>query len=86
MKKKWKFRRRIVNRISPEVKEFIRKLLEPETKKRIVVDEVLKGSWIAMDSRLKCKCDFADVYRILLRQIKCYLKCAVSRLFSFESL
>lgn len=60
MKKKWKFRRRIVNRISPDVKEIIRKLLEPDVEKRISIDEVLNSSWIAMDSRFQCKSLFSQ--------------------------
>lgn len=55
MKKKWRFRRRVVDRVSPEVKELLKKLLEPNPKKRISVDNVLSSSWILMDSRLKCK-------------------------------
>lgn len=54
MKKKWRFRRRVIDRVSPEVKELIQKLLEPDVKKRIPIDNVLTSSWILMDSRLKC--------------------------------
>ncbi|XP_034949554.1 testis-specific serine/threonine-protein kinase 1-like [Chelonus insularis] len=50
--RRWKFRRKIVDELSENVKKLITNLLEPDTSKRWKTDQVVHSSWIAMDPRL----------------------------------
>lgn len=54
VKKRWKFRARVIDILSIEVKNLIQGLLEPEFGKRLKVEQVVNSDWIAMDARLKC--------------------------------
>ncbi|XP_015188663.1 PREDICTED: testis-specific serine/threonine-protein kinase 3-like [Polistes dominula] len=50
--RKWKFRRKVDETISENAKTTVSNLLEPDTKKRWQVDQILYCDWIAMDPRL----------------------------------
>ncbi|XP_060531563.1 testis-specific serine/threonine-protein kinase 1-like [Cylas formicarius] len=53
MNRKWKFRSKVADSLSDQVKLLIRYLLEPDTKKRLQIDNVIKSDWFAMDHRFK---------------------------------
>lgn len=53
MRKRWKFGYRIVDKLSNEVKTMVNKLLEPDVKRRLRIDDVVSHPWFAMDSKLK---------------------------------
>ena len=50
--KRWKFRAKVVDVLSDQVKKLMGNLLEPETNKRWRIEQVLSSEWIAMDARL----------------------------------
>ncbi|XP_019876466.1 testis-specific serine/threonine-protein kinase 1 [Aethina tumida] len=52
LSKKWAFRSKVVDGLSDQVKEFIPHLLEPNTKTRYTIEDVLTSQWISMDPRL----------------------------------
>lgn len=60
MKRKWKFGYRIVDKLSEQVKSLVGKMLEPDAKKRLSVEEVISSEWIAMDLRLR------SLYKMIL--------------------
>lgn len=51
--RRWKFRSKVVDQLSDQVKSLTACLLEPDPTKRWKVDQVVKCEWLAMDSRLK---------------------------------
>ncbi|KAI4463770.1 serine/threonine kinase [Holotrichia oblita] len=51
--KKWRFRPKVVNVLSPECKALVVHLLEPDIIKRWDIHKVVGSDWIAMDERLK---------------------------------
>lgn len=53
MRRRWNFSYRVVSSLSPEIKGLIRRLLEPNVKKRLRIDDVIAHQWFAMDERLK---------------------------------
>ncbi|XP_063702808.1 testis-specific serine/threonine-protein kinase 1-like [Culicoides brevitarsis] len=53
IKRKWRFRTKVVDKLSHEVKSLIKKMLEPTIEERIKLDEVIASKWIQMDDRLK---------------------------------
>lgn len=50
--RRWKFRSKVVNALSDNVKKLVTSLLEPDPVKRVKIDEALKSNWISMDPRL----------------------------------
>ncbi|XP_022912583.1 testis-specific serine/threonine-protein kinase 3-like [Onthophagus taurus] len=50
--KRWRFRAKVVDLLSDQVKKLTACLLEPDINKRYRVDQVLTSEWIAMDPRL----------------------------------
>lgn len=62
LKRKWKFSYRIVDRISSHVKTMVKRLMEPDPKKRLTIDEVVYGEWIRMDSRLR-----SELFKVQIR-------------------
>ena len=50
--KQWKFRSKVVDNLSSEVKKLMGHLLEPDTSKRWKVEQVLGSEWFGMDPRL----------------------------------
>lgn len=50
--RRWKFRSKVINNISDNVKRLVNNLLEPEPTRRVKIEDCLKSSWIAMDARL----------------------------------
>ncbi|XP_050097505.1 testis-specific serine/threonine-protein kinase 3-like [Anopheles aquasalis] len=53
MARDWKFRSRVSNTLSPEVKSLIRNLLEPNPLVRWTIEEVLVCDWLVQDRRLR---------------------------------
>ncbi|XP_058065634.1 testis-specific serine/threonine-protein kinase 3-like [Anopheles bellator] len=53
MARAWKFRSRVRNTLSPEVKSLVRNLLEPNALVRWTIDEVLVCDWLVQDPRLR---------------------------------
>ncbi|XP_066582015.1 testis-specific serine/threonine-protein kinase 3-like [Prorops nasuta] len=51
--RKWKFRRKIVENLSMNVKKLVASLLEPDLIKRARILQILDSDWLAMDPRLK---------------------------------
>lgn len=51
--KTWKFRSKYEKSLSPQVKQLVKGLLEPDVKKRLTAEQVLNSEWIAMDPKLK---------------------------------
>ncbi|XP_044255387.1 testis-specific serine/threonine-protein kinase 1-like [Tribolium madens] len=52
MNRQWKFRSKVVDVISSEVKRLMSHLLEPDTSKRWKIEQILASDWFAMDPRL----------------------------------
>lgn len=50
--RKWKFRSKIAETLSEQVKKLVTRLLEPDVSKRWKLDQILHSEWIAMDPRL----------------------------------
>lgn len=50
--RQWKFRSKVVDTLSSEIKKLINHLLEPDSTKRWKVDQILASDWFAMDPRL----------------------------------
>ncbi|RZC35391.1 Pkinase, and/or RNA pol L 2 domain containing protein [Asbolus verrucosus] len=50
--RQWKFRSKVVDILSMEVKKLMNHLLEPDVTKRWKIDQVLNSDWFAMDPRL----------------------------------
>lgn len=50
--KRWRFRAKVVEILSDQVKKLTSHLLEPDIAKRWRVDQVLSSDWLAMDPRL----------------------------------
>lgn len=50
--KRWRFRAKVVDILSEQVKKLTGHLLEPDIAKRFRVDQVLTSDWMAMDTRL----------------------------------
>ncbi|XP_033365261.1 testis-specific serine/threonine-protein kinase 1-like [Bombus vosnesenskii] len=50
--RKWKFRSKIAETLSEQVKKLVTRLLEPDVSKRWKLDQTLHSEWIAMDPRL----------------------------------
>uniref|UniRef100_A0A336MBU8 CSON014815 protein n=1 Tax=Culicoides sonorensis TaxID=179676 RepID=A0A336MBU8_CULSO len=53
IKRKWRFRTKVVDKLSHECKSLVKKMLEPNTSDRISLEKILNSSWICMDLRLK---------------------------------
>ncbi|CAD7079305.1 unnamed protein product [Hermetia illucens] len=53
VQRKWKFRSRVVDVLSGEVKDLVTELLDPEPGKRPEVGNVVNSAWINMDSKLR---------------------------------
>ncbi|XP_063546731.1 testis-specific serine/threonine-protein kinase 3-like [Cydia strobilella] len=52
VKKKWRFRSCVVNDLSPECKNQVTQLMEPDAKARPTAANVFNGAWISMDHRV----------------------------------
>ncbi|KOX71989.1 Testis-specific serine/threonine-protein kinase 1 [Melipona quadrifasciata] len=50
--RKWKFRSKIAEDLSEQVKKLVSHLLEPDVSKRWKLDQIINSDWIAMDPRL----------------------------------
>lgn len=50
--KRWRFRAKVIDILSEQVKKLTAHLLEPDTGKRWKVEQVLSSDWLAMDPRL----------------------------------
>lgn len=50
--KRWKFRSKVADSLTENIKVLIAKLLEPDVTKRWKINQVIKSDWIAMDPRL----------------------------------
>ncbi|KAJ8972227.1 hypothetical protein NQ317_009280 [Molorchus minor] len=50
--KRWKFRSKVVDQLSEQVKSVTIHLLEPDITKRWKVEQILNSDWLGMDSRL----------------------------------
>ncbi|KAI4462600.1 serine/threonine kinase [Holotrichia oblita] len=50
--KRWRFRAKVIDLLSEQVKKLTTHLLEPDINKRWKVEQVLNSDWIAMDARL----------------------------------
>lgn len=46
LNKEWGFQKSIKDKLTPGVKDLVTKMLEPDPKKRITINEVMKHSWI----------------------------------------
>ncbi|KAL1509097.1 hypothetical protein ABEB36_003891 [Hypothenemus hampei] len=51
--RRWKFRSKVVDSLSEEVKNLVVHLLEPETNKRWKIDQIVECDWIVLDPRFK---------------------------------
>lgn len=49
---RWKFRAKVADILSEQVKKLIHHILEPDVTKRFRIEQVLNSDWIAMDPRL----------------------------------
>ena len=52
MNRRWKFRSKIAQTLSENVKKLVTNLLEPDVSKRWRMDQVIHSDWISMDPRL----------------------------------
>ncbi|CAH1118877.1 unnamed protein product [Phaedon cochleariae] len=52
LNKKWKFRAKVVDYLSPEIKTLTEHLLEPDPLKRWLTDQAIDSDWIRLDPRL----------------------------------
>lgn len=52
MNRQWKFRSKVADILSPEVKKLMSNVLEPDTAKRWKIEQVLSSEWFGMDPRL----------------------------------
>ncbi|GLH01955.1 Uncharacterized protein GBIM_08011 [Gryllus bimaculatus] len=52
MNRRWKFRSKVIDTLSEQVKKLVTNLLEPDVTKRWRMDQVLNSEWVAMDPRL----------------------------------
>lgn len=50
--RRWKFRSRVADLLSENVKKLLQSLLEPDVNKRLKIEQILANEWIAMDPRL----------------------------------
>ncbi|CAH1983391.1 unnamed protein product [Acanthoscelides obtectus] len=50
--RRWKFRSKVVDQLSDNIKAVVGHLMEPDITKRWRVDQVVTSDWMAMDSRL----------------------------------
>lgn len=50
--KRWRFRAKVIDSLSDQVKKLTQQLLEPDITKRLKIDQVLTHEWVAMDPRL----------------------------------
>ncbi|CAH0561282.1 unnamed protein product [Brassicogethes aeneus] len=49
--KRWNFRSKVVDSLTPQVKEFLPHLLEPKISNRYSIDDCLSSLWLSMDPR-----------------------------------
>ncbi|KAF7991438.1 hypothetical protein HCN44_008750 [Aphidius gifuensis] len=49
---RWKFRRKIIDTLSEQVKKVVTNMLLPDCNKRWKIDQIVRCNWIAMDPRL----------------------------------
>lgn len=49
---RWKFRAKVADILSDQVKKLIHHILEPDVTKRFRIEQILNSDWIAMDPRL----------------------------------
>ncbi|KAJ8942903.1 hypothetical protein NQ314_009878 [Rhamnusium bicolor] len=52
MNRRWKFRSKVIDSLSEQVKVLVTHLLEPDITKRWRVEQIVNSEWLAMDSRL----------------------------------
>ncbi|XP_018332598.1 testis-specific serine/threonine-protein kinase 1 [Agrilus planipennis] len=50
--RRWRFRAKVADSLSEQVKKLTANLLEPDTTKRFVVNQILTSDWLGMDPRL----------------------------------
>ncbi|KAF2887670.1 hypothetical protein ILUMI_18502 [Ignelater luminosus] len=50
--KRWRFRAKVIDLLSDQVKKLVAHLLEPDITKRWRIEQVLNSDWLAMDPRL----------------------------------
>ncbi|XP_028130723.1 testis-specific serine/threonine-protein kinase 1-like [Diabrotica virgifera virgifera] len=53
LNRRWKFRQKVVDQLSDQVKNLVASLLEPDITKRLRLNDILSSDWLAMDPRLK---------------------------------
>lgn len=52
MGRRWKFRSKVENTLSDNVKKLLPLILEPEVSKRCTIEDILSSDWMKMDPRL----------------------------------
>lgn len=52
LQRKWKFRSKVVDSLSEQIKNLITHLMEPDVQKRYKIDQLLGSEWLSMDPRL----------------------------------
>ncbi|XP_074113523.1 testis-specific serine/threonine-protein kinase 3 isoform X2 [Cotesia typhae] len=50
--RRWKFQRKVIDKLSDQVKKLVGNLIEPDIKKRWRIEKIVYCSWIAMEPRL----------------------------------
>ncbi|XP_044730283.1 testis-specific serine/threonine-protein kinase 1-like isoform X2 [Chrysoperla carnea] len=50
--RKWRFRAKVIDILSTEVKKLVTAMLEPDIKRRYRVEQIVTSEWLAMDLRL----------------------------------
>ncbi|XP_072377673.1 testis-specific serine/threonine-protein kinase 6-like [Diabrotica undecimpunctata] len=53
LNRRWKFRQKVVDQLSEQVKSLVVNLLEPDITKRLRLSDILASDWLGMDPRLK---------------------------------
>ncbi|CAG9830547.1 unnamed protein product [Diabrotica balteata] len=53
LNRRWKFRQKVVEQLSEQVKSLVVNLLEPDITKRLRLIDILGSDWLGMDPRLK---------------------------------
>lgn len=50
--KRWRFRAKVTDLLSDQVKKLVANMMEPDVKKRVKVEQIITSDWLAMDQRL----------------------------------
>lgn len=71
MKRKWRFRSKVVDKLSFECKDVVKRMLEPIAADRIEIGEIIHSNWVRMDVRLTSKFFFLIVFMCTM-QLKAF--------------